>query len=154
MSWYRRITSTTVTRLPVADRRGARDDYEHALQLVGGVPTYDIDALVAREDTVAVVWTGHTPDGSVFRGLSLYRVRPCRRDPSRQDRATAGLIGRDAVHARAAGSEGVRGVRLLPVRLSATVTSPQLHLAAGHTYNGPALSKGEISTTVVSAICG
>jgi hypothetical protein len=35
---------------------------------------YDIEALVAGEDTVAVTLTGHLPDGSDFRGLSLYRV--------------------------------------------------------------------------------
>lgn len=54
--------------------QGARDDYEHAVQLAGGLITYDIDALVARDDTVAVAWTGHIPNGSEFRGLSLYRV--------------------------------------------------------------------------------
>jgi len=30
--------------------------------------------MVARDDTVAVAWTGHLPNGSDFRGLSLYRV--------------------------------------------------------------------------------
>jgi hypothetical protein len=35
---------------------------------------YDIDALVARDDTVAVVWTGHLANGSDYHGLSLYRV--------------------------------------------------------------------------------
>ncbi len=54
--------------------QGARDDYEHAVQVSGGVPTYDIDAMVSRDDTVAAAWTGHLPDGSDFRGLSLYRV--------------------------------------------------------------------------------
>jgi hypothetical protein len=54
--------------------QGARDDYEHAVQLVGGVPKYDIDALVLRDDTVAVAWTGHMPNGADFRGLSLYQV--------------------------------------------------------------------------------
>ncbi len=39
-----------------------------------GVPEYDIDAMVSRDDTVAVAWTGHLPNGSDFRGLSLYRV--------------------------------------------------------------------------------
>jgi hypothetical protein len=38
------------------------------------VTPYDIDALVARDDTVAASWTGHLPNGSDFRGLSLYRV--------------------------------------------------------------------------------
>jgi ketosteroid isomerase-like protein len=54
--------------------QGARDDYENAVRLGGGVIRYDIDALVAGEDTVAAAWTGHLPNGSVFRGLSLYRV--------------------------------------------------------------------------------
>ena len=35
---------------------------------------YDIDALVAREDTVAAVWTCPLPNGSDYRGLSLYLV--------------------------------------------------------------------------------
>lgn len=55
--------------------QGARDDYEHARRVTGGLPTYDIDALVTDGDAVAVVWTGHLPDKSIFRGLSLYRVR-------------------------------------------------------------------------------
>ena len=54
--------------------QGARDDYEHAVQISGGVPRYDIDALVARDDTVAAAWTGHLPNGSDFSGLSLYLV--------------------------------------------------------------------------------
>ncbi len=54
--------------------QGARDDYEHAVGLAGGVTAYDIDALVASEETVAVAWTGHLPSGSTYRGLSLYRV--------------------------------------------------------------------------------
>jgi SnoaL-like domain len=54
--------------------QGARDDYEHAVQLAGGVTMYDIDALIARDDTVAVAWTGHLPNGADFRGLSLYLV--------------------------------------------------------------------------------
>ncbi|MFZ0668658.1 MAG: nuclear transport factor 2 family protein [Acidimicrobiales bacterium] len=54
--------------------QGARDDYEHAVHLGGGVIPYDIDALVAGGDTVAVAWTGHLANGSDFRGLSLYRV--------------------------------------------------------------------------------
>ena len=54
--------------------QGARDDYEHAVQVAGGVPRYDIDALVLRDDTVAVAWTGHPPHGPDIRGLSLYEV--------------------------------------------------------------------------------
>jgi hypothetical protein len=49
--------------------QGALDDYEHAVKVLGGVPVYDIDALVARDDTVAAAWTGHLPNGSDFRGL-------------------------------------------------------------------------------------
>lgn len=54
--------------------KGARDDYEHAVDLAGGVIRYDIDALVARENTVAAAWTGRLRNGSEFRGLSLYAV--------------------------------------------------------------------------------
>jgi ketosteroid isomerase-like protein len=54
--------------------QGARDDYEHAVQIAGGLIRYDIDALVARDDTVAAVWTGHLANGTDYRGLSLYRV--------------------------------------------------------------------------------
>ena len=53
---------------------GARDDYEHAVQLAGGVIRYEIEALVTLDDTVAAVFTGHLPSGSEFRGLGLYRV--------------------------------------------------------------------------------
>ena len=53
---------------------GARDDYEHAVQVAGGVTRYDIDALVLRDDTVAVAWSGRLPNGSGYRGLSLYEV--------------------------------------------------------------------------------
>ena len=60
--------------VPGRGPRGARDDYEHAIQIAGGVIRYDIMALVAGEDSVAVTWTGHLPNGSAFRGLSLYRV--------------------------------------------------------------------------------
>jgi hypothetical protein len=54
--------------------QGARDDYDHAQEVTGGVTRYEIDALVAREETVAVAWTGHLPSGSEARGLSLYVV--------------------------------------------------------------------------------
>ncbi len=54
--------------------QGARDDYEHAVQVAGGVIHYDIDALVLRDDTVAAAWTGHLPNGSDYRGLSLYLI--------------------------------------------------------------------------------
>jgi hypothetical protein len=35
---------------------------------------YDIQPLVAGEDAVAVMWTGQLPNGSAYRGVSLYRV--------------------------------------------------------------------------------
>jgi hypothetical protein len=54
--------------------QGARDDYDNAVRFAGGVIRYDIDALVARDDTVAVAWTGHLPNESDFRGLSLYLI--------------------------------------------------------------------------------
>ena len=54
--------------------QGARDDYENAVKLAGGVLIYDVDALVASGETVAVAWTGHLPNGTNYRGLSLYRV--------------------------------------------------------------------------------
>jgi hypothetical protein len=64
--------------------QGARDDYEHAVEIAGGKLIYDIDALIARDDTVAAVWTGHLPNGSEFRGLSLYRVVDGRLTETRQ----------------------------------------------------------------------
>jgi ketosteroid isomerase-like protein len=54
--------------------QGARDDLEHAKTVVGGIAQYSIDAIVVREDTVAVAWTGTLPGGKQARGLSLYRV--------------------------------------------------------------------------------
>jgi len=51
---------------------GARDDYENAVRLAGGLITYAIDALVADGDLVAAAWTGTLPSGAVMRGLSLY----------------------------------------------------------------------------------
>jgi hypothetical protein len=54
--------------------QGARDDYENAVATVGGNIAYDIDALVARDDAVAVAWTGHLPNGASVRGLSLYGI--------------------------------------------------------------------------------
>jgi hypothetical protein len=53
---------------------GARDDYEHAIKMVGGNIAYAIDALVADEDTVAAVWTGTLPNGTTYQGLSLYNA--------------------------------------------------------------------------------
>ena len=53
---------------------GARDDYEHAVKLAGGLISYAIDALVADDDAVSAAWTGTLPSGSKMRGLSLYRV--------------------------------------------------------------------------------
>ena len=53
---------------------GARDDYENAVKLAGGLITYTIDALVADGDTVAAAWTGVFPSGAAMRGLSLYNA--------------------------------------------------------------------------------
>jgi hypothetical protein len=53
---------------------GARDDYENAVKMAGGLITYTIDALVADGDMVAAVWTGTLPSRATFQGLSLYRV--------------------------------------------------------------------------------
>jgi hypothetical protein len=53
---------------------GARDDYENAIKVAGGPITYTIDALVAGDGTLAVVWTGTLSSGATFQGLSLYRV--------------------------------------------------------------------------------
>jgi predicted ester cyclase len=53
---------------------GARDDYEHAIEEVGGSIRYTIDALVADGDTVAAVWTGSLPNGGTYQGLSLYNA--------------------------------------------------------------------------------
>jgi len=44
------------------------------VQVAGGVIRYDIDAHVAGDQAVAVAWTGHLPNGSEYRGLSLYQV--------------------------------------------------------------------------------
>ena len=56
--------------------QGAKDDFEHAVQVVGGNIRYDIDALVARDDgNVAVAWTGTLPNGKQSKGLSLYLVQ-------------------------------------------------------------------------------
>jgi ketosteroid isomerase-like protein len=64
--------------------QGARDDYENAVELAGGVLAYDIDALVTGGDAVAVAWTGHLPNGSDYHGLSLYRVTDGRVSETRQ----------------------------------------------------------------------
>ena len=53
---------------------GARDDYENAVKMAGGVTRYVIDALVADGDMVAAAWTGTLPSGAEFKGLALYRV--------------------------------------------------------------------------------
>ena len=57
---------------PGRGTKGARDDYERALEIAGGLILYDIDALVSRDDTVAAGWTGHLPNGSEYKGVSLY----------------------------------------------------------------------------------
>jgi hypothetical protein len=53
---------------------GARDDYQNAVKMAGGVISYVIDALVADGDMVAAAWTGTMPGGAEFKGLSLYRT--------------------------------------------------------------------------------
>jgi hypothetical protein len=53
---------------------GARADYDHAVELVGGLIRYTVDALVADGGTVATAWTGRLPSGDDMRGLSLYQV--------------------------------------------------------------------------------
>jgi hypothetical protein len=53
---------------------GARADYEHAVSEAGGPIRYAIDALVVDGDVVAADWAGTLPNGSVYRGLSLYRT--------------------------------------------------------------------------------
>jgi SnoaL-like domain len=53
---------------------GARDDYDNAVKMVGGVSRYVIDALVADGEMVAAAWTGTIPSGAEFKGLALYRV--------------------------------------------------------------------------------
>jgi len=53
---------------------GARDDYENAVRLAGGVIHYTIDMMVVDGDMVAVLWTGTPPNGDEMIGLSLYRT--------------------------------------------------------------------------------
>jgi SnoaL-like domain len=53
---------------------GARDDYDNAVKLAGGLVRYTIDALVVDDDMVAAAWTGVLPNGKDMRGLSLYRT--------------------------------------------------------------------------------
>jgi SnoaL-like domain len=53
---------------------GARDDYQNAVKLAGGLIGYEIDALVADGDMVAAAWTGTLPSGAEIKGLSLYLV--------------------------------------------------------------------------------
>jgi SnoaL-like domain len=53
---------------------GARDDYENAVKLAGGLIRYTIDALVADGDMVAAAWSGALPNGAEMKGLSLYRA--------------------------------------------------------------------------------
>ena len=53
---------------------GARDDYDNAVKLAGGLIRYTIDALVPDGDMVAAAWTGALPGGAEMKGLSLYRA--------------------------------------------------------------------------------
>jgi hypothetical protein len=52
---------------------GARDDYESAVKLAGGLIRYTLEALVVDDDVVAVAWTGALPNGADYKGLSTYR---------------------------------------------------------------------------------
>jgi hypothetical protein len=72
--------------------QAARDDYEHAVKVTDGVPVYDIDALVARDDTVAAAWTGHLPNGSLL--LPIRRAKGGSHIPRLQFRAV--LLNRRA----------------------------------------------------------
>jgi hypothetical protein len=53
---------------------GARDDYDNAVKLAGGLIRYTIDAMVVDDDVVAAAWTGALPNGKEYKGLSLYRT--------------------------------------------------------------------------------
>jgi SnoaL-like protein len=53
---------------------GARDDYENAVRVAGGMVDYTIDMLVVDGDMVATAWTGRPPNGEEMKGLSLYRT--------------------------------------------------------------------------------
>ena len=53
---------------------GARADYQAAVEQLGGVIPYTIDALVVDGDMVAVAWTGTLPGGQKAGGVSLYRT--------------------------------------------------------------------------------
>jgi hypothetical protein len=64
--------------------KGARTDYDYALETFGHI-TYAINALVPADDRVAVVWTGHMPDSTTFKGLSLYRVADGKLAETRHD---------------------------------------------------------------------
>ena len=66
------MTSTMATRFPVTDRSAAGTTSTNAVHVAGGVIRYGIDALVGRDETVAVAWTAHLPNESAFRGLSLF----------------------------------------------------------------------------------
>jgi SnoaL-like domain len=53
---------------------GARDDFDNAVKMTGGLIRYTIDALVVDDDMVAAAWTGALPSGAQMKGLSLYRT--------------------------------------------------------------------------------
>jgi SnoaL-like domain len=53
---------------------GARDDYENAVKVAGGVIGYTIDALVVDDDIVAASWTGSLRGVEIAKGLGLYRT--------------------------------------------------------------------------------
>ncbi|HUN32483.1 MAG TPA: nuclear transport factor 2 family protein [Trebonia sp.] len=53
---------------------GARDDYEQAVSMAGGLISYEIDALVPDGEMVAATWTGTMPGDATLRGLSIFQV--------------------------------------------------------------------------------
>lgn len=69
----RTATTTTSWTAPNGEPP-ASDPYRPTRQRGGRLRAPRLAALVARDDTVAAAWTGHLPNGSDVRGLSLYRV--------------------------------------------------------------------------------
>ena len=66
--------------------QGAKDDLAGAIEMVGGVPSWTIDAMAADPSGwVAAQWTGTTPGGQEFRGVSLYLVQDGQLQLTRHD---------------------------------------------------------------------
>ena len=53
---------------------GARDGYDNAVKMAGGLIRYTIDAMVVDDDVVAAAWTGLLPNGAEYKGMSVYRT--------------------------------------------------------------------------------